>query len=265
MLRHLQHRQSSSDIANFEMGLSTAQAQDNGVGSLRARGATGGPQALADELFFVGVNDPVGLNPHPISFTSKIFNLFDTWEDAAPRRRAIYRGETVFNTKTFSVSDVAGLNGATFSSGVTVAGAVVSTTCGICHDTPNVGNHSVSAPLNIGVADAPGGRNVLDVRYLPVITICQRPALTTCVNTTDPGRAMISGSFADIGKFKGPILRGLAACTIFPQRKRPFIDGCCRFLRFPFQHRFYFTRKIRSRCLSQVSLSRLRRFALHSF
>jgi cytochrome c peroxidase len=74
-----------------------------------------------------------------------------------------------------------------------------------------VGNHSVSAPLNIGVTDAPGGRNVLDVGYLPVITICQRPSLTTCINTTDPGRAMISGSFADVGKFKGPILRGLAA------------------------------------------------------
>jgi cytochrome c peroxidase len=200
-----------SDIVNFEMGLSTAQEQDNGAGSLSAQGATGGPQAIAEELFFVGINDPVGLNPHPFSFTSKIFNLFDTWEDAAPQRRAIYRGQTVFNTKTFSVSDVAGLNSATFSSGVTVSGTVVSTTCGICHDTPNVGNHSVSAPLNIGVADAPGGRNILDVGYLPVITICQRPALTTCVNTTDPGRAMISGSFADVGKFKGPILRGLAA------------------------------------------------------
>jgi cytochrome c peroxidase len=27
---------------------------------------------------------------------------------------------------------------------------------------------------------------------------------------TDPGRALISGRCADIGKFKGPILRGLA-------------------------------------------------------
>ncbi|HXA07701.1 MAG TPA: hypothetical protein VNY30_22800, partial [Bryobacteraceae bacterium] len=27
----------------------------------------------------------------------------------------------------------------------------------------------------------------------------------------DPGRALISGHCADIGKFKGPILRGLAA------------------------------------------------------
>ena len=31
------------------------------------------------------------------------------------------------------------------------------------------------------------------------------------INTTDPGRAMITGKCADIGKVKGPILRGLAA------------------------------------------------------
>lgn len=31
------------------------------------------------------------------------------------------------------------------------------------------------------------------------------------IRTTDPGRAMISSHCADIGKFKGPILRGLAA------------------------------------------------------
>ena len=31
------------------------------------------------------------------------------------------------------------------------------------------------------------------------------------VKTTDPGRAMKTGKWADIGKFKGPILRGLAA------------------------------------------------------
>jgi cytochrome c peroxidase len=29
--------------------------------------------------------------------------------------------------------------------------------------------------------------------------------------TTDPGRAMISGKWKHIGRFKGPILRGLAA------------------------------------------------------
>jgi len=31
------------------------------------------------------------------------------------------------------------------------------------------------------------------------------------VLTTDPGRALVTGKCADIGKTKGPILRGLAA------------------------------------------------------
>jgi cytochrome c peroxidase len=31
------------------------------------------------------------------------------------------------------------------------------------------------------------------------------------VKTTDPGRALITGKWADIGKVKGPILRGLAS------------------------------------------------------
>ena len=31
------------------------------------------------------------------------------------------------------------------------------------------------------------------------------------MQTTDPGRALISGKWKDIGRFKGPILRGLAA------------------------------------------------------
>ena len=29
--------------------------------------------------------------------------------------------------------------------------------------------------------------------------------------TTDPGRALLTGHWNDIGKFKGPVLRGLAA------------------------------------------------------
>lgn len=31
------------------------------------------------------------------------------------------------------------------------------------------------------------------------------------VQTTDPGRALITGKWKDIARFKGPILRGLAA------------------------------------------------------
>jgi hypothetical protein len=198
------------EIVAFEMGLYTAQAEGRGSGNLSSQGATAGPQYLARQSFFVGINDPVGLNPVPTAFTGKIFNLFDAWESADPHKQSIYRGQTLFNTKTFSISGVDGLNNTTFSSGVTVPPTFVST-CGVCHSTPDVGNHSVSVPVNIGVADPPGGRSVLDVSYLPLMTICLKPALTACINTTDPGRAMITGNFADVGKFKGPILRGLAA------------------------------------------------------
>jgi hypothetical protein len=200
-------------IVAFEMGLTTAQAEDSQAGNLSAQGANGGPQAINQQGFFIGINDPVGLdptNPVPLNFSTKIFNIFDAWQYApSPYRQAIARGQTIFNTKAFTIAGVAGLNGNTFSNGVTAPQTIVST-CGICHDTPNAGDHSVSAPLNIGVADTPGA-NALDTSYLPVITICQRPALTTCVQTTDPGRAMITGKFDDVGKFKGPILRGLAA------------------------------------------------------
>jgi cytochrome c peroxidase len=201
-------------IVALEISLFTGQAEGNGAGSLDARGAHGGPQAISQQRFFIGINDPVGLdptNPVPFNFSTKIFNIFDTWQDpGSPHQQAIARGQMIFNNKTFTITGVAGLNGTTFSNGVTGPQTIVST-CGVCHDTPNVGNHSVPAPLNIGVADHPGGNNALDTSYLPVITICQRPSLTTCVRTTDPGRAMITGKFNDVGKFKGPILRGLAA------------------------------------------------------
>jgi cytochrome c peroxidase len=61
--------------------------------------------------------------------------------------------------------------------------------------------------LNIGVADVHGP---LDVSYLPVFTLVNNATGET-VETTDPGRALITGKWADIGKVKGPILRGLAS------------------------------------------------------
>jgi len=86
--------------------------------------------------------------------------------------------------------------------------------CGTCHDTPNVGNHSVKAPLNIGIANAgPNSPPALDISGLPVFMLsCTSGPLTgQSFVVTDPGRALISGKYADIGKVKGPILRGLAA------------------------------------------------------
>jgi cytochrome c peroxidase len=78
-------------------------------------------------------------------------------------------------------------------------------TCTTCHDTPNVGNHSVKAPLNIGLTDA-----LQRTPDMPLYTL-RNIATGEMVQTTDPGRAMITGKWADIGKFKGPVLRALAA------------------------------------------------------
>ena len=59
--------------------------------------------------------------------------------------------------------------------------------------------------LNIGVADAL--RRTAD---LPLYTL-RRRATGEVVQTTDPGRAMVTGKWNDIAKFKGPVLRALAA------------------------------------------------------
>ena len=88
-------------------------------------------------------------------------------------------------------------------------------TCTICHDTPNAGNHSVPMALNIGVADA--SRRTAD---LPLYTL-RRRATGETVQTTDPGRAMVTGKWDDIGKFKGPVLRALGrAAAVLPRRVR---------------------------------------------
>ena len=63
-------------------------------------------------------------------------------------------------------------------------------------------------PLNIGVGDL---TSPLDLRYLPVITLRHTRAPFEVVQTTDPGRALISGQWSDIGRVKGPVLRGFAS------------------------------------------------------
>ena len=194
-------------IVAFEMALSTAQDLDTVAGSLEADTATGGPRAVVDQPFFIGINDPLGLNPFKTPFNPVAFTLYnDTWVNAASgstrtQRASIVRGQTLFNSRPINITGVGGLNDAT---GL----PLIKGTCTTCHDSPNVGNHSVSAPLNIGVSDV---TSPLDVKYLPVITLRQKKGGHAVISTTDPGRALITGKWADIGKLKGPVLRGLAA------------------------------------------------------
>lgn len=202
------------DIVNFETSLRTAQAYDYRAGLLTDSGADGGPVALASQQFFVGINDSFppsfGFNPTGAPFNPNIFNLFGAWASSSSSIRAsIARGQTLFNSKPITISGVAGIND------VTGLPASFSGTCGTCHDSPNVGNHSVSAPLNIGVGDLTSS---LDVSYLPVFTLVNNTTHAT-MQTTDPGRALITGKWADVGKLKGPILRGL------PSRAPYFHNG----------------------------------------
>jgi hypothetical protein len=205
--------QQQQAILDFEMSLSTAQAFDYRAGWLNAHGTAGGPTALAlatTPAFFVGINDPLGGNPHSTPFTPVIFSLFDAWTNLTSnrgddqrydsRRASIARGQALFNSKPINITGVAGLN-----DDLNVAS--IPGTCGTCHDSLNVGNHSVSAPLSIGVGDV---NSPLNVAYLPVITF-QNKTTHEIKMTTDPGRALITGLWKDIGRMKGPILRGLSA------------------------------------------------------
>jgi len=189
-------------VVAFEMAQITAQSLATGAGPLDTQGALGGPVALSTQRFFIGINDPFGFNPSKTTFTPVIFDIFNAWAkipDSDPRA-AIVRGQTIFNSKLIAISGVAGLND-TFNL------PSLQGTCGTCHDSPNVGNHSVALPLNIGVADL---TNPNGVDYLPVFSLRNKNTKEV-VQTTDPGRALVTGKFADIGKMKVPILRGLSA------------------------------------------------------
>jgi cytochrome c peroxidase len=228
-------------IVDFETKLFTAQLFDFRAGLLNVGGAQGGPGALSTQPFFLSVNSsvhfllpafeqPGGLvTPGDGQFTSDVFSLYGKWgqtnsggdEGYVAARQSIARGEQLFNTLQIPISGVAGINDDVAAGGL-VAGGIptLQGTCGTCHDTPNVGNHSFPTPLNIGTGDpSPSSPFVslggLDVSYLPQITVCKTDPTTglptnNCKTTTDLGQALIDGKFDHVGKIKGPILRGLA-------------------------------------------------------
>src|SRR5262249_5652278 len=102
----------------FQSNLFVAQAVDKEAGPLNAAGANGSPRLLWGTPFYLGINDPLGLNPLGVPFNPEAFTLYRAWErlpvvpddrvNAA--RRAIGRGEVLFNTKRISITGVSGLN-----------------------------------------------------------------------------------------------------------------------------------------------------------
>ena len=207
--------QQVAEIVSFELSNFTAQSDDDRVGELNAEGAQGGPKALIVQPFSVGINDPLGGTPPGVNFNPVAMTLFSKWatlkdDGRNSARAAVARGEALFNTFPIPISGVSGLND--------LPGVPASFvgSCTTCHNTPNVGNHSVPLAINIGVTEFPPVA-ALDITGLPVYTIhCAAGAQTpinhdSTIQTTDPARALITGKCADIGKTKGPILRGLAA------------------------------------------------------
>lgn len=197
----------AAQIVSFELALFTAQSRDHHAGKLNRDGGQGGPEALSRQPFHIGINDVLGQDPSGAPFDPNAFTIFENWSDPnriphEEAREAVARGEKLFNNFPIPITGVAGLNDA-------LGQPVIMGTCTSCHDAPNAGDHSVSLPINIGVTDFPA-LAPLDTRGLPVYTlVCKTTGKKFRV--TDPGRAMISGKCADIGKTKGPILRGLSA------------------------------------------------------
>lgn len=182
----------------FAMTPFHAQVWDKHAGRLDADGAKGGPVNLASFPFTPGMNSGASFNP-------KVFDLYDAWENSPnPHRRQIWRGQQVFNTKTF------GANGGT---------------CGGCHNTPNVGSSSSFVLRRIGT-EVPAGK---DSEHHPKVTI--RHKVTGEVKTvTDFGSALSTGLWNDIGRAKVQHLRGLAA------RAPYFRDGRAKNIKEVIEH-----------------------------
>ena len=185
-------------IVNFEMSITAAQQEDFKAGPLDILGAAGGVERLAAQDFYVSINDVLGADHFGKAFDPASMTVYNGWNNSHNAKRAqIARGEALFNSKPIDITGVAGLND-------DLGKPVIKGTCTTCHDSPNVGNHSVALPINIGLTDA--SRRTPD---MPLYTLRNNTTGQT-TQTTDPGRALITGKWKDIGKFKGAILRNLA-------------------------------------------------------
>ncbi|MEO6830250.1 MAG: hypothetical protein ABI164_10620 [Acidobacteriaceae bacterium] len=228
-----------AEIVDVELAFSTAQIRDDIAGSLQHGGAMGGPQMLSAQQYYPGMNDALGGDPTGTKFNPQAFSMFTAWDqsDANDRdslgderqdgnerkaaRAEIAAGEKIFNTQPAIIAGVHGLN----DNPALGSPASITGTCSTCHDTPNVGNHSVALALDIGVSRQPGSET--DAAIIAALRQLTTPDLPVyevrgCMNplkpgepvnyyTSDPGRALITGQCSDMNLGKGPILRGLAA------------------------------------------------------
>jgi hypothetical protein len=224
-----------AEIANFELGLYSAQLYDLRAGLLTDGGAQGGAANLSQlgSKYYPGMNDSLGKDPSGAAFDPSAFSLYSNWANSAvsrtnpayqaQARRDIAAGEVIFNTHPLTIANVRGLN----DNSALGNPSSFSGTCTSCHDTPSVGDHSFPLPLDIGTGHNLGDETdpqiqaalaQLSFPNVPVykITGCPDPFNPTStvpyvIYTTDPGKGLVTGQCSDVNRIKGPILRGLAA------------------------------------------------------
>jgi cytochrome c peroxidase len=179
-------------IVDFESNLFSAQVFLFDGGRLDRGGALGGAAALLTQPIVGGGG------------SATRWTLFDAWASAAAgsRRAAIARGQALFNT----ARDTAG------------------GTCAGCHDVVNVGTRLDGRFFNVRVS-APARRSADQ----PLYTF-RNLATGELRATTDPGRALITGKWSDMDRFKVPALRSLAS------RAPYFHDGSARTLEDVVRH-----------------------------
>jgi cytochrome c peroxidase len=124
--------------------------------------------------------------PQALSTMSKVegrFDLFDAWtNDANPKRAQIARGQEVFNSTNAS-----------------------HLSCNVCHDSANNGTNINNTLFDIRTAS-------VEARTpdLPLYTFRNKQTGETR-QLTDAGLGNITGLWDDLGRFKTPTLRALAA------------------------------------------------------
>ena len=214
-----------SAIVDFETHIYTTQVFDNKAGRLDTSENRASPKDLISVPFAPGINRFFGPKGRSPFFDNNVLTLFKGW--AAPSRKrtppltaaqeAVARGQRLFNNRGFAVSGVAGFNDVVNDiTQDTIAGRrgpsrppfnqerlAVRATCSSCHNTPQVGGNSLPLFMNTGTAEARLGTS-----DMPLYTL-RNKATGERIVTTDPGVAMTTGKWGDIGKFKVPSLRGL--------------------------------------------------------
>jgi cytochrome c peroxidase len=194
-------------IIEFMSGLYTAQSGDRWGGSLQAGGAQGGPETLAK----VRAGDLQGTqNPIWSEFLPwKTPAASDSGDNAEQRafRASVARGAELFTTRTFLVSDSAGINNMGF-------GSPVRNPCAFCHNMQHTGMDVAPGQVDLGTTNMPHANPSPE---LPLFKLSCKPGfaphphLGRVVYTQDPGYALTTGKCADIGKITIQSMRGLAA------------------------------------------------------